>query len=273
MGERTDRKKNTPNPARVLVLPVLGAIVLICIVIAGILSRPASQPEPSTSPTLSPNPYSAEDFVYEDGYLTCTAGKTRLGVDVSEHQQQVDWQQVADAGMEFAFVRLGYRGYTEGGVYEDEYAAANLTGARDAGLQVGAYFYSQAVTVEEAQEEARFCMDFLKDHKIDLPVVFDWEYVSADARTGQMDRQTLTACAEAFCQIIEKAGYDSMIYFNPHIAGDYLDLLALEDYGFWLSQYDDGMDFPYRVDFWQYTPSGSVPGISGDTDINLWFVE
>ncbi|MDQ9825382.1 hypothetical protein RFZ44_18950, partial [Acinetobacter sp. 163] len=81
---------------------------------------------------------------------------------------------------------------------------------------------------------------------IDLPVVFDWEFVSADARTGQMDRTTLTDCAIAFCQTVEQAGYDAMVYFNPHIAESFLDLLALEDYGFWLSQYDTGMDFPHR---------------------------
>ena len=104
-------------------------------------------------------------------------------------------------------------------------------------------------------------------------MVFDWEFVSADARTGQMDRTTLTDCAIAFCQTVEQAGYDAMVYFNPHIAESFLDLLALEDYGFWLSQYDTGMDFPHRVDFWQYTCTGSVPGISGDADINLWFVE
>lgn len=274
MGRPIHRKKKSPSPARVLALPILGTVVVIGIVIAGFLNRPEPQPEPATQPTLPANPYSAEDFAYDDrGYLTCTAGKTRLGLDVSEHQQQVDWQQVADAGMEFAFVRLGYRGYTEGGVYEDGYAAANLTGAKSAGLQVGAYFYSQAVTVEEAREEARFCVDFLKEHSIDLPVVFDWEFVSTDARTGQMDRQTLTDCAIAFCQTVEQAGYDAMVYFNPHIAENFLDLLALEDYGFWLSQYDGQMDFPHRVDFWQYTPSGSVPGITGDVDINLWFVE
>ena len=275
MGRQTHNKKRGSGIGRVLALPALGVALLVAIVAGSILNRP-DQPEatvPATQPTLPPNPYTAQDFVQRDGYLSCTAGDALLGVDVSEHQQQVDWQQVADAGMKFAFVRLGYRGYTEGGMYTDQYAAANLTGAKDAGLQVGAYFYSQAVTVEEAREEARFCVDFLKDHKIDLPVVFDWEFVSADARTGQMDRTTLTDCAIAFCQTVEQAGYDAMVYFNPHIAESFLDLLALEDYGFWLSQYDTGMDFPHRVDFWQYTCTGSVPGISGDADINLWFVE
>ena len=275
MGRQTHNKKQGSGIGRVLAIPLLGVALLAAIVAGSILNRP-EQPEatvPSTQPTLPPNPYTAQDFVDQGGYLSCTAGDALPGVDVSEHQQQVDWQQVADAGMKFAFVRLGYRGFTEGGMYTDQFAAANLTGAKKAGLQVGAYFYSQSVTVEEAREEARFCVDFLKDHKIDLPVVFDWEFVSADARTGQMDRTTLTDCAIAFCQTVEQAGYDAMVYFNPHIAGSFLDLLALEDYGFWLSQYDTGMDFPHRVDFWQYTCTGSVPGISGDADINLWFVE
>lgn len=268
---------NHPTPGRVLLLPMLGTILLILVVIIGILmgnadSRNNTTDNPSR-PTLPPNPYHAEDFEYQGDYLTCTSAKTRLGVDVSEHQLQIDWNQVADAGMEFAFVRIGYRGYTEGGLYLDEHAAENFTGARDAGLNVGAYFYSQATSTAEAVEEAAFCISFLKDHNIDLPVVFDWEYVSADARTGDMDAQTLTDCAKAFCEAIEKAGYKAMIYFNPHIASNYLDLFQLQDYPFWLSLYDDTMDYPNKVEFWQYTATGKVPGIPGDTDINLWFID
>lgn len=266
-----------PTPGRVLLLPMLGTIVLILVVIIGILignagsrNDPADNP---SQPTLPPNPYHAEDFEYQGNYLTCTCANTRLGVDVSEHQLQIDWNQVADAGMEFAFVRIGYRGYTEGGLYLDEHAAENFIGARDAGLKVGAYFYSQATSTAEAVEEAAFCISFLKDHNIDLPVVFDWEYVSSDARTGDMDAQTLTDCAKAFCEAIEKAGYKAMIYFNPHIASNYLDLFQLQDYPFWLSLYDDTMDYPHKVEFWQYTATGKVPGIPGDTDINLWFID
>ncbi len=277
MGKFSNNQNRAPGPGRVLLLPILGTVILILVIIVGILSHNSNTAgdltDPPTQPTLTPNPYDPGDFVMQDDFLICTTGKTRLGVDVSEHQQQIDWTQVAGAGMEFAFVRIGYRGYTEGGLYLDEHAAENLTGAKDAGLQVGAYFYSQATTTEEAAQEAAFCISFLRDYKIDLPVVFDWEYVSEDARTGSMDSQTLTQCAKTFCQAVEDAGYDAMIYFNPHIADNYLNLFELDEYPFWLSMYSDTMDYPNKVEFWQYTQYGTVPGIPGSADVNLWFID
>lgn len=231
-------------------------------------------PEPSA--TVSPipsNPYGPEDFTYEGNYLTCMAGAAVPGVDVSAHQGEIDWAQVREAGMEFAIVRIGYRGYTSGGIYIDDYAYANLEGARDAGLKIGAYFYSQATTPEEAAEEAEFCLRFLEGISLDLPVVYDWEYVGSDARTADMDRDTLMACTRTFCDRIEEAGYSPMIYFNPTLGESMLELEELLDYPWWLAMYTDEMTYPHAVDLWQYTASGSVPGISGNTDLNLWFVE
>lgn len=230
----------------------------------------------SSIPTEAPiplNPYGPEDFAYDGEYLACMAGSAVLGVDVSAHQGEVDWVQVADAGMEFAMVRIGYRGYTSGGIYGDEYAHANLTGAKAAGLKVGVYFYSQAVSPTEAALEAAYCISFLKDYEIDLPVVFDWEYVDSDARTGSIDSQTLMACAKTFCDAIADAGYEPMVYFNPTLAESLLDLEALVEYPWWLAMYSDHMTWPYNLEMWQYTANGNVPGISGDADINLWFID
>ena len=203
-------------------LPLVMGLAVVWALVAGMvaLESALSQPEPTettapaTEQTLPPNRYSAEDFTYSDGYLSCTAGAYALGIDVSSHQQEVDWIQVAQSGIEFAFIRIGYRGYTEGLLNKDEYADYNLTQAKAAGLQVGAYFYSQAISVEEAAQEAVFCVELLKDHKLDLPVVFDWEYVSQEARTGAMDRQTLTQCALTFCQAVEEAGYEGPYLFE-----------------------------------------------------------
>lgn len=271
---RTRRKTKT-SPGRGILAVSLAAVMLLAIIGLGRLAAPGSVSEPLPDPvrgTLAENPYSAGDFTYEGDYLTCTAGSARLGVDVSSHQREVDWARVAGAGMEFAMVRIGYRGYTYGSISTDEYAAANLTGAKAAGLQVGAYFYSQAITPEEAAEEAEFCIEFLKDHALDLPVVFDWEYVNSTARTANMDMETLTECARVFCAAIEDAGFDAMIYFNPDIARNLLDLELLTEYPFWLALYSD-MTYPHRVDMWQYTQKGTVPGIAGDADINLWFTD
>lgn len=230
-----------------------------------VITRPVSR--------IPANPYGPEDFTYENGLLTCTAGKTVPGVDVSAHQGAIDWEQVRASGIRFAMIRLGYRGYTNGGIYYDEYARDNLRSAREAGLDLGAYFYSQALTPEEAREEARLCLEVLDGMGLELPVVYDWEYVSQEARTGSMDRQTLTDCALAFCETVEAAGYEAMIYFNPSLAESLLDLEALTTYDWWLAMYSDRMTFPHAVDLWQYTATGTVPGIEGDVDVNLLFVD
>lgn len=251
---------------------LLATAVFLLLPREGRTTPPPQIPAQTTPRTaIVPNPFGPEDFTYEDGYLTCTAGTALPGVDVSAHQGPVDWEQVRAAGMEFAMVRLGYRGYTTGGVYTDEYARENLSGARKAGLKIGAYFYSQALTPEEAAQEAITCVGILKGMELDLPVVFDWEYVSAEARTGIMDRDTLMACAEAFCSAIEAAGYEAMIYFNPSLAESLLELEALTEYRWWLAMYSDQMTWPHAVEMWQYTNSGTVPGIEGNVDINLWF--
>ncbi len=229
---------------------------------------------PSAAPTIGgpipTNPYGPEDFIYEGDYLTCAAGPSMLGVDVSAHQQEILWDEVREAGIEFAMVRIGYRGTTSGGVYYDEYADQNLRGASEAGLPVGVYFFSQAISPQEAEEEAEACISFLKDYHIDLPVVFDWEYVDEEARSASVDPETLVACAKAFCETIENSGYKPMIYFNPDLAATRLDLEQISGYPFWLAMYTDQMNYPHQVDMWQYTANGSVPGITGDADLNLW---
>lgn len=250
---------------------LLGLLVLLAV--AFLLPKAAAPAPPPADSALTPNPYDPEDFQYEGGYLTCLAGESVLGVDVSSHQQHIDWQQVAGAGMEFAMIRVGYRGYDSGEIRADDLALQNYRGARSAGLKVGVYFFSQAVTVREAEEEAAFVLDQIRDWELDMPVVFDWEYVSDQARTGAMTAKDVMACTHAFNRAISQAGLRPMVYFNPYQAEAYLDLEALAQYPFWLAMYDRDMTFPYQVAMWQYTSQGVVPGIAGPVDINLWFPE
>ena len=242
---------------------------------AGSVPSTSSQATKPPAPTLAPNPYRGEDFLYEDGYLTCLAGESWLGVDVSEHQGTIDWETVATTPVRFAMVRLGFRGWgSEGPIHADAQGIQNLNGARDAGLQVGVYFFSQAISEEEAVEEARFLLQLLDGRDLDLPVVFDWETVSsAEARTANMDRKTLNACALAFCRTIEEAGYDTMVYFNLDLGRRMFQLLKLQEegYDFWLAMYSDQLNYAYRVRMWQYTSSGTVAGIRGNVDLNLYF--
>ena len=170
-------------------------------------------------------------------------------------------------------IRLGSRGYETGEIYPDDWAQKYYDGAKAAGLQVGAYFFSQAVSVEEAAEEARFALDAIKNWELEMPVVFDWEYVGSEARTGNMDPRTLTDCTRAFCRMIRRAGYTPMVYFNLSQSQNLLYMEELTEFDWWLARYDENMDFAYRVDMWQYTNQGTVPGITGNVDLNLWFPE
>ncbi len=257
-------------------LAVLLALVLLLPKAAAPVELPTvppapetTAPPPATSP-FSPNPYTAADFLEEDGFLTCTAPGSRIGIDVSSHQGDIDWAAVAESPVDFAMLRVGYRGYESGILNVDDSFRPNYAAASETDLDLGVYFFSQAISPAEAVQEAKFLLAVLKDRKLQLPVVYDWEYISESARTGSVDAQTLTECALAFCRTVEEAGYEAMVYFNTHIAGDYLELEALAEYDFWLAQYELPLDFPHRIRMWQYSESGTVPGIEGNVDLNIW---
>ena len=229
----------------------------------------------TTEPTIPPeaNPYGRLDFQYNrNNYLLCQRQDSYPGIDVSAFQGEIDWQKVADSGIEFAIVRLGYRGYGKAGkMVEDEYAKKNLQGARDAGLAVGAYFFSQALSIEEVDEEIEFFLNILGDFELDMPLILDWEQVGVEtARTNNMDARTLTNMQVHFCQTMTEMGYQPMVYFNWNQSSRLLYLSELEEYPFWLALYQDRMTYPYKVEMWQYTDQGKVPGIAGNVDINVY---
>ena len=267
-------------------------IILTGLVLAGLVGllvylelRPAQTPAPApTAPTeatteattLPPPPaneFDPADFVYdEDGYLACTAGSYERGIDVSAYQGKIDWKKVAKSGVTFVIIRVAGRGYgSSGALYDDKQAQANYEGAKAAGLKVGAYFFSQATTPEEAVEEAEYLLEKTAHWELDMPLVYDWEYISEEARTANVDQQTLTDCMIAFCERIEEAGKEPMIYFNPNHAKRMFHIEQVVDYPFWLAMYTDWMTYPYKFNMWQYTNEGSVPGIQGNVDINLLF--
>ena len=199
-----------------------------------------------------------------------------MGVDVSEHQGAIDWAAVRRAGMDFAVIRAGYRGYGESGrLVEDAFFRANMDGARAAGLDVGVYFFSQAVTAEEAEEEADFLLALLADHgpeRVTLPVFFDWEDISHDdARTDGLDGETVTACAEAFCARIREAGYTPGIYAYRYLAYFSYDLPRLGDIELWIGALGASSDFYYAHSFWQNAVTGGVDGIEGEVDRDFRF--
>lgn len=221
------------------------------------------------------NPYDPEAFeVDEKGRITYEQNgrRARAGIDVSTHQKDIDWQTVAADGVEFAILRLGHRGYSEGGLFLDKMFEQNLQGALDAGLDVGVYFFSQAITPEEAGEEADYVLNILNGQKLAFPIAFDWESIPEDeARTDGLDGETLTRCAVAFCERVRDAGYRPAVYFNQTQGYLRYDLRELAEYDLWLAEYDPTPDFYYHFDLWQYSHTGRVDGIQGDVDLDLAF--
>lgn len=229
--------------------------------------------EPAWTDPVPPNEYDREAFAVVDGFLSYAAGVSLVGVDVSTYQGEVDWKQAAKAGVQFAMIRAGYRGYTEGALFEDEQFRRNMEEALAAGLEVGVYFFSQAVTEEEAVEEARFVLELIEGYEIAYPVVFDWEKQEKEtSRTRDTGGETMTACTIAFCEVIEEAGYLPMVYFSPSKGYHELNLEQLLRWPFWLAHYTPDWQFTsFKYDFamWQYEDKGQVPGIEGNVDLNI----
>ena len=226
------------------------------------------------------------DFYWEEDRLVYTGGAfdTRFGIDVSAYQNRasanetIDWQAVADDGVEFAMVRVGLRGYSNGALFSDAFYKQNIQGAMEAGIETGVYFFAQAITVEEAIEEADFVLSLLKDQKIDGPVAYDWEMHDSSYRVYGTTPEMATACAIAFCRRIEEAGYDAMAYAGQYVSYMKYDQGALAPYLSWYPEYKSASSeklcptYYYQMDYWQFSSSCTVDGIGGRVDANLQFL-
>lgn len=207
----------------------------------------------------------------EDGTLDAMTG-----VDISSHNEVTDWNAVKADGIDFVMLRIGYRNYGIGAdkMNPDNRFREYYEGAKAAGLLVGAYFFSQAVTEEEAVAEAVYTAELLEGCPLDFPVVFDWEIIFHDAegaRTDNVPVDTLTDCVLAYCQNMESFGYQAMYYQNKRTALWKLDLPRLESIPMWIAEYGDGPTYPYDYDMWQYSSKGKVAGIEGEVDLDLSF--
>ena len=179
----------------------------------------------TTLPPPEQNVFTPLDFEYDGDYLTCLTAPSILGVDVSSYQRDVDWEKVKDAGYEFAFFRLGYRGYQLGGLHVDNTFYQNMENAGKAGLDLGVYFFSQAISEEEAIEEAYFVLNELKNYEVQLPVVYDPEFVYADdSRTKDLASEQIMKNIKAFCDVIDNAGYETMLYASMYWEAEILDM-------------------------------------------------
>ncbi|MCR5810037.1 MAG: glycoside hydrolase family 25 protein [Lachnospiraceae bacterium] len=229
--------------------------------------------------TVRPNPYNPANFSYMDeiseniGYFDENY-ESLQGIDVSDHQGEIDWEAVADAGYEFVFVRVGYRGYGEGTLNEDSMAVEYMQGAEAAGLEVGAYFFSQALDEEEAAEEALFAVDVIKRSgvKMTLPLVYDPEFIEGtQGRADNLSREQISANAQAFREAAENAmKCKTALYTNLYWENNCFDNETLNGFEIWYADYNETPQTPYHFTWWQYSETGSVPGIKGEMDLNLW---
>lgn len=196
------------------------------------------------------------------------------GIDVSKYQGDIDWQKVKADGVEFAIIRMGYRGYGTGKIMIDESFEQNMVEAQKAGIKLGVYFFSQAINEAEAIEEASLVIESIQNYDITYPVVFDMEEIhEGTARTASLSKQELTDVAIAFCETVKNAGYTPMVYANIKWFMEHVDLSQLTQYDKWFAQYYKTPFFPYDLQMWQYTGSGKVDGIAGKVDMNICFKE
>lgn len=250
-----------------------------CVAAAALTGCGSDAPVEEVPQQDDPCPYNWNDLIWDGGrpvYRVNDQILSRWGVDVSEHQLEVDWGPVAEAGATFAFVRIGNRGATKGSLGVDEYFMRNATGAQAAGIPVSAYFFSQSINEHEAREEAEFALDQVHEAEaqgVTFDVIaYDHEVVEIKgARANNLSPEQFAANARAFCEVIEEAGYAPMIYGNQQDLRR-LTVAERKQYPLWLAEY--GIDEP-SVDFnfaiWQYTNEGEVPGIPTPTDLNVWF--
>lgn len=197
----------------------------------------------------------------------------RKGIDVSRHNGKINWKKVKKSGITFAFLRVGYRGYGNGGLYLDEQFQRNIKQAKRAGIDVGVYLFSQAINTKEAREEADLVIHALRGRRLELPVVYDPERIwNTRARTDGVSGEQFTQNTITFCKRIEKAGYQAMIYSNMYWEAFRFDLVKLSEYPVWYADYKKKPQTPYHFSFWQYTANGRVNGISGRVDLNIQFI-
>ena len=195
-----------------------------------------------------------------------------IGVDVSAHQGKIDWVKVKKTGIKFAFIRVGVRGHKTGKIQYDKYFKYNIENAKKNGIMVGVYFFTQAINTKESLEEANFVLNCIKGYKLDMPVVFDMEFVNdknARTRLAKLNNEQRTDMAIAFMEQIKKSGYTPMFYGCKTWLEKAVQLSRLNDYYVWYARYNNYPGYKYRYYIWQYTEKGSVDGIKGNVDLNV----
>jgi len=207
-------------------------------------------------------PYDFDD----NGVLTSDVGQ--MGIDVSKWQKDIDWSQVAASGIDFAIIRCGFRGSVSGSLVEDPYFRANVEGATANGIAVGVYFFTQAVTEQEAIEEASMAIEMCEGYNITLPIYIDSEN-AVNGRANDLGKGQRTACLRAFCQTINNSGYTGGVYASKSWFYNKVNAAELEEFNIWVAQYNKECNYTGKTDFWQYSSKEIIAGIEGFVDVDV----
>lgn len=210
------------------------------------------------------------DNTERTGHLS--ADNAGFGIDVSKWNKDIDWEKVKAAGVDFAIIRCAYRGSSTGALVEDPYFKQNIEGATAVGIKVGVYFFTQAVTVTEAMEEASIAASLVREYPVAYPIFIDTEGAGKNARAAGLDVETRTQVCAAFCETVEAAGYNAGVYANKNWLNENLNVSLLQNYYTWLAEYKGEATYEGNYDFWQYTSGGHVDGIEGRVDLNAGYV-
>ena len=193
-----------------------------------------------------------------------------IGIDVSKYQSGINWQKVKNAGINFAIIRCGYRGYGSGVLVQDPKFASHISGAKAAGLRVGIYFFSQAITEAEAVEEASMAVKLANQYGINMPIAIDSEYAAGGrGRADGLSKAERTRITVAFCNTVANSGYKPMVYASKSWFASHLDVSQFGSYRIWVAHYAEKCGYGGRYDIWQNTSKGSVDGVPGNVDMNI----
>jgi len=264
------------RPRLVLLIVILAVIAVIAHALGSCSSRePVTQTASynTASEQLYQSPYDWNNLSLDDKglyeYRSGLATLSRVGVDVSEHQHEIDWTQVHDYGIQFAYIRVGYRSTDTGTIVKDAYFDENFANARAAGLDVGVYFYSQATTTDEAVQEADYVVSQLDNADIAYPIAFDLEPTNgAQNRASNLTQDQYTQIMKAFADEVNQRGYQATVYGNASDLGNY-DLSSLSNYPLWVASYGAVPQTNFDFTMWQYSNNGNLPGIDTAVDMDL----
>lgn len=227
------------------------------------------EPKKPSSKTNNSSNQSVKRTNLEDVIKTHKTKNTKIGIDVSKWQGDIDFKQVHDAGVEFVFIRVGGTRGQNGAYFIDEKFEKNIKNANKNGLKVGVYFYSYANSVKQAKKDANWTLKKIKNYKVDLGVAYDWEdWLNFNSYKASF--YDLTNYGLAFMEVIEKAGYKSMLYSSKA----YLENIWFEDnYDVWLAHYTSKTNYQKDYKYWQLCDNGKVPGINGNVDIDIMYID